>query len=155
MTEAVVAEVHARILDAWNGQDATAYADQFTDRALVVGFDGSEMHGRDEIAAQLGAIFADHQVASYVRIVRGVRLVGDGVALLHAVVGMVPPGAHEVMPDRHAVQLLLAVRDGIRWRAAAFQNTPARYDGRAELVEALTAELNKTWTITTTRSMRC
>ena len=140
-TSAAVEELHARLLDAWNRQDAAAYADHFADDAIVVGFDGSEMHGRREIAQQLGAIFADHQVASYVRIVRSVRQIAYGVALLHAVVGMVPPGGSDVMPDRNAVQLLLAVREGDRWLTQAFQNTPARYDGRPEVAEALTEEL--------------
>ena len=138
---AAVEDLHGRILGAWNSQDAAAYAEQCTDAAVVIGFDGSEMHGRQEIADQLGAIFADHQVASYVRIVRGVRKVGDGVALLHALVGMVPPGGDDVMPDRNAVQLLLAVRTTDGWRAQALQNTPARYDGRAEAAQALTEEL--------------
>jgi uncharacterized protein (TIGR02246 family) len=136
-----VERLHAEILDAWNRRDAAAYAKQFADDALVVGFDGSEMHGREEIAAQLEAIFADHQVASYVRLVRSVREIADGVALLHAVVGMLPPGGDDVMPDRNAVQLLLALRGADGWRAQAFQNTPARYDGRPEVAEALTDEL--------------
>jgi hypothetical protein len=87
------------------------------------------------------AIFADHQVASYVRIVRRVREIGDGAALLHAVVGMVPPGGDDLIPDRNAVQLLLAVRTKEDWRAVAFQNTPARLGGRPKALEALTDEL--------------
>jgi uncharacterized protein (TIGR02246 family) len=107
----------------------------------VIGFDGSEMHGSGAIAEQLGAIFADHQVASYVRIVRSVEAIGDDLALLHAVVGMVAPDGDDVMPDRNAAQLLLAARRDDGWQALAFQNTPARYDGRPELAEALTEEL--------------
>jgi uncharacterized protein (TIGR02246 family) len=136
-----VEELHARILAAWNRQDADTYAKQFTEAAIVVGFDGSEMHGQSEIRQQLDAIFADHEVAIYVRIVRSVRELGDGVALLHAVVGMVPPGGNDVMPDRNAVQLLLARLTGDGWRAVAFQNTPARLDGRPEALQALTDEL--------------
>jgi uncharacterized protein (TIGR02246 family) len=136
-----VEELHARILDAWNRHDAAAYAERFTETALVIGFDGSEMHGRDDIRRQLEAIFADHEVAGYVRIVRGVRELGGGAALLHAVVGMVPPGGGDLMPDRNAVQLLLAVRSEDGWHAEAFQNTPARLDGRPEALEALTDEL--------------
>jgi uncharacterized protein (TIGR02246 family) len=64
--------LHGAILDAWNRQDADGYARYFGDDAIVVGFDGSEMQGRREIAEQLAAIFADHQVARYVRIVRSV-----------------------------------------------------------------------------------
>jgi uncharacterized protein (TIGR02246 family) len=136
-----VERLHRAILDAWNRQDAEAYASGFTDDAIVVGFDGSEMHGRAEIVEQLAAIFADHEVARYVRIVRGVRLIGAEAALLHAVVGMVPPGGSDVMPDRHAVQLLVAVRETGAWRAGSLQNTPAQLHGRPEAVRALTDEL--------------
>ena len=65
--------LHGLILEAWNRQDAPAYAACFANDALVVGFDGSEMHGRDDIAEQLGAVFSDHEVGTYVRVVRGVR----------------------------------------------------------------------------------
>jgi uncharacterized protein (TIGR02246 family) len=136
-----VSRLHADIIAAWNHRDASAYAEQFTEAALVIGFDGSEMHGRDEIARQLGMIFADHEVATYVRIVRSVRVIGEAMALLHAVVGMVPPGGEDVMPDRNAVQLMLAVRADEGWRALALQNTPARLDGRPDAAEALTEEL--------------
>jgi uncharacterized protein (TIGR02246 family) len=136
-----VERLYGAILDAWNRQDADAYASCFTDEAIVVGFDGSEMHGRGEIAEQLAAVFADHQVARYVWIVRGVRRIGAESALLHAVVGMVPPGGTDVMPNRHAVQLLVAVLETGAWRAASLQNTPAQLHGRPEALEALTDEL--------------
>ncbi len=133
--------LHRKILEAWNRQDAQAYAACFDDDALVVGFDGSEMHGRDSIAEQIGTIFADHQVATYVRVVRGVTRLDDCTELLHAVVGMVPPGGDDVMPDRHAVQVLVGTRADDEWRAVSFQTTPAQLHGRPEAVEALTEEL--------------
>ena len=136
-----IQRLHGEILAAWNRQDGDAYAQCFTETAIVLGFDGSEMQGRGEIARQLRSIFADHQVAAYVRIVRGVRILGEDAALLHAVVGMVPPGGADVRPDRSAVQLLLAVRADVAWRAQAFQNTPAMFDGRPEAAPALTGEL--------------
>jgi uncharacterized protein (TIGR02246 family) len=134
-------ELHGAILAAWNQQDAAAYAGCFTDDGLVIGFDGSEMHGRTAIAEQLGVIFADHEVASYVRVVRSVRWLDERTGLLHAVVGMVPPGGEDIMPDRHAVQLLIGTRDGDFLRAAAFQNTPAQLDGQPKALAALTEEL--------------
>ena len=137
----MIEALHGEILSAWNRRDAGAYAERFTESGIVVGFDGSEMHGREDIARQLEAIFADHEVATYVRVVRGVRFLGDEAALLQAAVGMVPPAGEDVMPDRNAVQLLLAVRAGGAWQAEAFQNTPARLDGRPEAAEALSEEL--------------
>lgn len=136
-----IEDLHRRILDAWNRQDAEGYARCFVADALVVGFDGSEMHGAAQIAGQLAAIFADHQIASYVRIVRRARELGGDAGLLHAVVGMVPPGGDDVLPDRHAVQLLVAVRVDGAWRAVSFTNTPARLDGRPEALAGLTSEL--------------
>jgi uncharacterized protein (TIGR02246 family) len=70
-----------------------------------------------------------------------VRRIGAESALLHAVVGMVPPGGTDVMPNRHAVQLLVAVLETGAWRAASLQNTPAQLHGRPEALEALTDEL--------------
>ena len=134
-------KLHGDILEAWNRQDAEAYANYFVDDALVIGFDGSEMRGNAEIAKQLATIFADHQVATYVRVVRSVRQLGEHSGLLHAVVGMIPPGGDDVMPDRHAVQLLVGSRDDGRWRAVSLQNTPAQMHGRPEAVDALTEEL--------------
>ena len=135
--DAVVA-LYARLLDAWNARDAAAFADQFTSS---VGFDGSQMDGRDEIRAELARIFADHTPATYVARVRDVRVLGRGVTLLRAVAGMVPPGAQAIKPERNVIQGLVAVADEGAPRIALYQNTPARFDGRPELADALTAEL--------------
>jgi uncharacterized protein (TIGR02246 family) len=107
----------------------------------VIGYDGSEMFGRDEVASQLGQIFADHRTATYVTKVRSVKQLGPDTALLHAVVGMVPPGGDGIMPDRNAIQTVVAHRDADGWAVALFQTTPAQFHGRPELVEALTVEL--------------
>jgi uncharacterized protein (TIGR02246 family) len=75
--------------------------------------------------------------------VRSVRALGDGAGVLHAVAGMVPPGGREIMPERNAVQTVVAHRAGDGWVAALFQTTPARFDGRPQLAEQLTAELGE------------
>ena len=69
------------------------------------------------------------------------RFLSANVALLRAVVGMVPPGESDLNPSVNAIQSLVAARDGGRWLAALFQNTPAAFHGRPELSESLTAEL--------------
>lgn len=48
----------SKLLNAWNNQDAEGFAAPFTEDGNVVGFDGSSMNGRGEIAAELGRIFA-------------------------------------------------------------------------------------------------
>lgn len=116
-------------------------ASLFVDDANVVGFDGSQMDGKAAIEAELGRIFADHRTAAYVAKVRKVRFLSGDVAVLRAVVGMVPPGGSDINPATNAIQSLVALRDGDQWRLTLFQNTPAQFHGRPELSDALTKEL--------------
>lgn len=140
--ETATLALYQRLIDGWNAQDAAAMAAPLAVDGLVIGFDGSEMTGRADMSVQLAGIFADHETASYVTKVRSVTTLGADTAVLHAVAGMVPPGGSDVMPDRNSVQTVVAHRVGDAWSVALFQTTPARYDGRAEVAEALTAELN-------------
>ena len=135
--------LYQSLIAGWNAGDAAAMTRDFADDAEIVGFDGTEMSGREAIAAYLGGIFASHKVASYVTLVREVRTIAPGVAILRAEVGMIPPGGAKINPATNAVQSLVAVeRDG-GWKVALFQNTPAAWHGREDDVKALTAELQE------------
>src|SRR2546421_10849107 len=146
-----VHELYHRLIDGWNASDAGAMAAVIAGDGLVIGFDGSQMFGRAEVARQLGEIFADHKTATYVAKVRSVRLLGSDAALLHAVVGMVPPGGEEIMPDRNAIQTVVANRSDGEWSVALFQTTPAQFHGRPELTEQLIAELAELLPVTSGR----
>jgi uncharacterized protein (TIGR02246 family) len=138
-----VLRVYGNLIGGWNSGDAAVMTRDFADDAEIIGFDGTEMSGRERIAAYLAGIFANHKVASFVTIVREVRTIAPGVAILRAEVGMVPPGGAKLIPERNAVQTLVAVeRDG-DWKVALFQNTPAAWHGREDDVKALTEELQK------------
>ena len=136
-----IRELYARLIDGWNANDAAAMAAALANDALVIGYDGSQMLGREEVASQLGQVFADHRTATYVTKVRSVKPFGSTTALLHAVVGMLPPGGAEIMPDRNAIQTVVAHRDDDGLSVKLFQTTPAQFHGRPELSAALTAEL--------------
>ena len=142
MSREEVIALYTRLLEAWNRRDADAYAALFTETGSVVGFDGSQMNGRAEIASTLGAIFADHATAAYVAKVREVRQIDERVALLRAVVGMVPPGKANLNPAVNAVQSLIVVLESGRPQIALFHNTPAAFHGRPALGEELTEELS-------------
>ena len=142
MNEATIKQLHQQLLTAWNNQDASGMASLFTDNGSVVGFDGSENNGKAVIDREMSKIFKDHQTARFVWQVREVRFLSPEIALLRAVVGMVPPGEKKVKPERNAVQSLIAVKENASWKIALFQNTPAQYHGRPEVSQALTNELN-------------
>jgi uncharacterized protein (TIGR02246 family) len=139
--EAAVRALYAATIAGWNHHDAAAQAAPFAEDGEVLGFDGSEMAGRADIQRQLAAIFKDHVTAPYTVKVKGVRFLGADVAVLRAMVGMAPNAETPLRPATNAWQTLVAERRGGRWEIVLFQNTPAQFHGRPELVEAMTAEL--------------
>ena len=74
--------------------------------------------------------------------VEEVRFLNDQVALLRAIAGMVPPGKKEINPATNAIQSLTAVLENEEWKIALFQNTPAQFHGRPQLVQGMTKKLS-------------
>ena len=134
--------LYARFLAGWNQRSGVTVSSVFADDGEMVELDGTLRSGRLTIAADMRRIFADHpSIPTFVGVVRSVRRLTEGVAVLHAVAGMVPPGAETLDPALHTVHVLTAVEDDGRWKIALLQSTPARFGGRADAVAALTAEL--------------
>jgi uncharacterized protein (TIGR02246 family) len=139
--ESAVSILYLQLLNHWNHREAGAMAGLFLEDGHVVGFDGSQVDGRAQIAAEMGRIFSSHQTAVYVGKIRQIQLLAPDIALLRAVVGMLPPGQEEINPAVNAIQSLVAVRQAGEWCIALFQNTPAQFHGRPEVSAALTEEL--------------
>jgi uncharacterized protein (TIGR02246 family) len=142
--ESEVRALYRALIEGWNRRNAGAMARLFMESGSVVGFDGSQIDGSAAIETTMAQIFGRHATAPFVAIPREVRRlgpVGPGSALLRAIVGMVPSGKTEPDPALNAIQSLIAVRGGDRWRIALFQNTPAAFHGRPELVAQMTEEL--------------
>jgi len=133
--------LYARYLAGWNQRSGVTVSSVFADDGELIDLDGTIRSGRLSIAADMRRMFAEHATPTFVGIVRSVRRLADGVVVLHAVAGMVPPGAEGVDPSLHTVHALTAVEDAGRWKIALLQSTPARFGGRADAVAALTAEL--------------
>lgn len=141
--ETEVRALYHRILDGWNARSAEDFAAPFAEDGAAIGFDGSQHTGRAGIAADMRRIFADHVTATYVAKVGSVRRLGPDVALLRAIVGMVPPGQSDINPAANALQTVVATKREGQWRVVLFQNTPAQFHGRPELVEQMTEELRR------------
>jgi uncharacterized protein (TIGR02246 family) len=154
VSESEIRALYADLLDAWNRRDAAAYAAMFSDDANVVGFDGSQMNGRAELERTIGAIFRDHQTSAYVWMVREVRSISLDVAILRAVVGMVPPGGSSINPAVNAIQTAVAARHDGRWRLELLQSTPAAFHGRPEESARLTEELQSVFAETERQEAR-
>jgi uncharacterized protein (TIGR02246 family) len=119
-------DIIARLDQAWNDGDATAYAAAFTRDATYIVFDGTVLRGRAEIESTHRFLFDGP--------LRGSRI-GGGPApsvrhlrpdVAHVVIsGGVRLDGHQAVPaDRASVVSLVLVAgpDG-DWLIAAFQNT--------------------------------
>ena len=101
------------------------------------------MNGRLQIKTELKQVFANHRVARYVWKIEEIRFLDSQNALLRAIVGMVPPDKNELNSATNAIQSLIAIKQNDLWKISLFQNTPAQFHGRPELVHAMTKELSK------------
>jgi uncharacterized protein (TIGR02246 family) len=141
--EQATRELYDEVQRCWNDRNPESFARLFTRNGSMVGFDGSQVNGHEEIEAHLAEVFGSHATAAYIGKVREVRMLGQDVALLRAVAGMVPPGATDLKPEVNTIQTLVAANQGDRWRVELFQSTPAAFHGRPEAREQLTAELRE------------
>jgi uncharacterized protein (TIGR02246 family) len=140
--DAQIRALYQQLIDGWNRRSGASVAAALADDGDIIGFDGSHHRGRLSIAADLRAIFGSHQTPAYVGIIRSVRPIAPGVAVLLAHAGMIPAGGSDLDPDLHTVHTLVAVDEGGgRWRISLFQSTPAAFHGFPEEREALTQEL--------------
>ncbi|WP_044894974.1 SgcJ/EcaC family oxidoreductase [Bacillus alveayuensis] len=135
--------LYHQFLEAWNNRNARAMADLFADKGEMIGYDGSQEIGSEEIFSHLKAIFEDHPTARFVGKVKNVRLLGSNIAILRAIAGMVPPGQSDINPKVNTHHTLVAEKNEGKWRIQLFQNTPAQFHGRPELVEQMTEELRQ------------
>lgn len=135
--------LYHQLLEFWNQRDAESMAGLMTDDANVVGFDGSQINGKHEIARVLRQIFIQHKTATYVSIVREIRILSDSVAILRSIAGMIPRGRTDINPEANGIQSLVAQKVDGEWRIAHFQNTPAAFHGRPELVDDMCDELRQ------------
>jgi uncharacterized protein (TIGR02246 family) len=135
--------LYRRLLNAWNDRDGGAMAATFALHGEMIGFDGSQIQGRSQIASELNRIVSDHETAAFVAKVKGVRRLAEGIAFLRAIAGMIPPGQSDLNPDVNTHHTVLAERIEGEWLISLFQNTPAQFHERPELRERFTEELRQ------------
>jgi uncharacterized protein (TIGR02246 family) len=144
--ERAIRALHGRVLEAWGAGDGEAFAAPFSDDAVFIGFDGSVMRGREQIASTHQEVFD--------RWMKGTRLVEEGtevrfvardVAIVHTLGGTLMRGKSQPAPERDSIQALVAVRDGAGWSLASFQNTRIRPIGAGAVSALLWLVPDRLW----------
>jgi uncharacterized protein (TIGR02246 family) len=141
MGENEVLALYDMLIAGWNDHDGDAMAEPFAADGVVIGFDGSVSSGRQTIANEMSSIFADHETGRYAVKVQSVRALGPQAMILRAIAGLVPPGQTAINPQTNSYQTVAAEGQNGQWSIVLFQNTPAQFHGRPELVEDMTREL--------------
>jgi uncharacterized protein (TIGR02246 family) len=141
MSQNEVTALYEKLIAGWNAHDGKAMAAPFAEDGVVIGFDGSVSSGKQTIGAEMSAIFADHETGRYAVKVQSARALGPDAVILRAIAGLVPPGQSAINPETNSHQTVVAEAQDGQWRIVLFQNTPAQFHGRPELVEDMTREL--------------
>jgi uncharacterized protein (TIGR02246 family) len=144
--EREIRALHRRMLDAWEAGDGAAFAAPFGDDAVFVGFDGSVMRGREQIASVHQELFDRWLKGS--RLVEErteIRFVAHEVAIVRTIGGTVMRGKGEPAPERDSIQTLVAVRQTGGWSFASFQNTRIRPIGAGAASALLWLVPDKLW----------
>jgi uncharacterized protein (TIGR02246 family) len=121
-----ILDLCARLSDAWDRNDAGAYAALFTRDSDYVAFDGSRLIGRAANEAHHAALF--ETVLKDSRLVfdgADLRYVGNDVALLHTTGTVLLPWQKQAR-NRRSIQTMVLVREMGAWRIAAFHNSRIR-----------------------------
>jgi uncharacterized protein (TIGR02246 family) len=118
--------------DAWNRGDAAGYASLFTEDADFVAWNGAYGRGRQAIEDGHRPLFDGPLAGSRMVLVddgaesappESLRFIRPDVAIMVISGAVTPAGLSATGPDHRSVQTFVLVKNGNRWRVAAFQNT--------------------------------
>jgi uncharacterized protein (TIGR02246 family) len=142
---AAIRFLYFQMIDGWNKGDGDSFASPFAEDGDLVGFDGTHLKGRQQIAS-----FHQQLLDTYVKgsrlvgKIRNVRFISPDVAVMHVVGGTIMKGQTDIEPERNSIHTLVFKKgNGDKWCVAAFQNTRAQYIGRPDMSNELTEELRE------------
>ena len=142
--EAAIRALYQQKIDGWNSGNGNAFAAPYTDVSDYIGFDGTYLKGREEIASLHQMLFDKFVKGSrLVGKIRSIRFLTRDIAIVVAVGGTVMAGQSDIDPERNSIHMLVAIKQNDKWHFTAFQNSRAQFIGRPEEAQALTDELRQ------------
>ncbi|MGI5149547.1 SgcJ/EcaC family oxidoreductase [Plantactinospora sp. CA-294935] len=120
-----ISAIPARMNEAWNRGDATAFFADFADDAEFADFEGTIYRGREHMIATHQPIF--DTVVKGSRLLHGevpfARIIGPGCGVVHHRVGIAMPGEEEPPLSRYSMQLFVMSWQDDQWKVVALQNS--------------------------------
>lgn len=142
-----IEELYKKLINAWNIADAREMSNLFSLDGVMIGYDGSLEVGREGMFEHLRPVFESHRTATFVYKVKEVSFLNENTALLRSIAGMIPPDQSTINPSVNTHHTLVVELKEEKWQIRLFQNTPALFHGRPELVDQMTKELEETLNI--------
>ena len=142
--EDAIRALYQQKIDGWNAGNGSEFAAPYTDDSDYIGFDGTYLKGRQEIASLHQMLFDKFVKGSrLVGKIRSIRFLTPAIAIVVAVGGTVMAGQSDIDPERNSSHMLVAMKQNAIWRFTAFQNSRAQFIGRPEEAQALTDDLRQ------------
>jgi uncharacterized protein (TIGR02246 family) len=108
--EAMTRSLYQQSLDGLNTGNGEAFAVPHAEDGDLVGFDGTHLKGRQEIATFHQQLFDTYVKGSrLVGKIKDVRFLTPGVALMHVVDGTIMAGQTDIDPKRNSIRTLVAM----------------------------------------------
>jgi uncharacterized protein (TIGR02246 family) len=121
------------MIDGWNAGNGDAFAAPYTYDSDFIGFDGTYLKGRQQIASFHQMLFDKFFIGTrLIGKIRNIRFVTENVAIMIAVGGTVMAGQSDIEPERNSIHTIVAAKYDNYWYFTAFQNSRAQYIGRPE-----------------------
>jgi len=140
--EVALRALYQQITDGWNLGSGKAFAVAYTEDADYVGFDGTHLEGREEIAMSHQQLFDSFAKGSRLAgKIANVRFLTPEVAIVNAVGGVVMAWQSDFEPEETYTQTMVAMKRNGSWRITLFQNTRAQYMNEAKTLETATEKL--------------
>jgi uncharacterized protein (TIGR02246 family) len=144
--KAAISTLYFQIIDGWNKGSGSIFAAPFAEDGDLVGFDGTHLKGRQNIASFHQQLFDTFLKGSrLVGKIRDMRFLTKDVAIMHAVGGTIMDGQADIEPERNSIHTIVVKRDNPNvgyWYITSFQNTRVQYIGRPQEIQKLTEELH-------------
>jgi uncharacterized protein (TIGR02246 family) len=140
-----IQKLYQKKIEGWNNGDGEKFAEPYTEDADYIGFDGTYLKGRQEIASFHQMLFDKFLSGSrLIGKIKSIRFLTSDVAVVVAIGGTIEAGQSNINPERNSIHTIIAIKHvNSKWFFTAFQNTRAQYLGRPDKVEELTRELEQ------------
>ena len=103
--EAAIRELYQQMVDGWNRGSGEVFAAPYAQDGVLVGYDGTYLKGRREIASLHQQIFDRFVKGSHFGWkIRSVRFLTADVALIHAISGTVMAQQLNIDQERNSIQ---------------------------------------------------